>query len=88
MSYAIGITKKDENGNEIPDADGVFKICFRSYEKGLIIITLGENILRCQPPLNITSEKLHRAFEILDESITELEAGEIPDDVLSYRNGW
>ncbi len=88
MSYAIGIVKKDGSGNSVPDADGVFKICFRAYEKGLIIITLGENILRCQPPLNIRSEKLHRAFAILDEAISELEAGEISDDVLSYRNGW
>lgn len=88
MSYGIGIVKKNENGELVPDADGVFKIAFRSYEKGLIIITLGENVLRVQPPLNIRPEKLARAFEILDEALTELEAGEISDEVFSYRNGW
>lgn len=88
MSRSIGIVKKDENGNTVPDADGVFKICFRAYEKGLIIITLGENILRVQPPLNIRKESLRKAFGILDEALTELEAGDIADGVLEYRHGW
>ena len=72
----------------IPDGDGTFKVCFRSYEKGLIIITLGKNLLRVQPPLNISKENLHKAFTILDESLTELEKGDIPDSVFEYRHGW
>lgn len=88
MSYGIGIVKKNEKGESVPDGDGVFKIAFRSYEKGLIIITLSTNILRVQPPLNISPEKLHKAFTILDESITELEKDQIPDAVFDYRNGW
>ncbi len=88
MSWAIGIVKKDEKGNTIPDGDSTFKICFRSYEKGLIIITLGENLLRVQPPLNISDENLTKAFTILDEALTELEEGRISDDVFDYRNGW
>ena len=51
-------------------------------------ITLGENLLRVQPPLNISEENLHKAFTILDESLTELEKGEIPDGVFDYRHGW
>lgn len=86
MSWAIGIGKKDKDGKFQPDGDGTFKICFRSYEKGLIIITLGENLLRVQPPLNISSENLHKAFTILDESLTELEKGEISDGVFDYRH--
>ncbi len=88
MSYAIGIVRKNEKGESVPDGDGTFKICFRSYEKGLIIITLGENILRVQPPLNIRADMLHKAFRILDESMTELENGTIPEEVFEYRHGW
>ncbi len=88
MSWAIGIVKEDAEGNKIPDGDSTFKICFRSYEKGLIIITLGENLLRVQPPLNISEENLKKAFVILDEALTELEEGCISDDVFDYRNGW
>ena len=88
MSWAIGIVKEDEKGNQIPDGDSTFKICFRSYEKGLIIITLGENLLRVQPPLNISEENLKKAFTILDEALTELEEGRISDEVFEYRKGW
>lgn len=88
MSYGIPIVKPGDDGTAVPDGDGVFKIAFRSYEKGLIIITLAENILRVQPPLNISPEHMRRAFQILDEAITELERGEIPDTVFAYRHGW
>lgn len=88
MSQGILIVKKDSEGCKVPDVDGVFKIIFRAYEKGLILITLGLNVLRIQPPLNIRPEKLHEGFVILDEAITDLEEGNIPDEVLSYRHGW
>ena len=74
MSQGILIVKKDSEGCKVPDVDGVFKIIFRAYEKGLILITLGLNVLRIQPPLNIRPEKLHEGFVILDEAITDLEA--------------
>ena len=88
MSYGLPIVKEDGDGNLVPDGDGTFKICFRADELGLIIITLGENILRIQPPLNISTANLARAFDILDQALTELEKGQIPDDVFDYRNGW
>lgn len=84
MSMAIGIKKADGS----PDLDGVFKILFRSYQKGLIVISIAGSILRIQPPLVIEAEQLTRGFEILDESMSDYEAGRIPDDVLSYRAGW
>lgn len=88
MSRAIGIVRRNEKGQLVPDSDGVFKICFRAYEKGLIIITLGENILRVQPPLTIRPASLRKAFGILDEAMNELERGDISDEVLEYRHGW
>lgn len=84
MSYGIGI--KAVNGEDA--ASAAFKIAFRAYEKGLIIITIAGNILRVQPPLNIKQENLKKAFAILDETIGELCAGNIPDGVFAYRHGW
>ena len=84
LSMGIGIQKEDGS----PDADGVFKILFRSYEKGLVVISLAGWILRIQPPLTIEPELLIRGFEILDQAMCEYERGEIPDDVFQYRSGW
>lgn len=88
MSCGIGIVKKDANGQTVPDLEGSFKIVYRAYELGLIVITVAGNVLRIQPPVNIAQENLRRGFEILDQAMTELESGSIPDDVLAFRAGW
>ena len=88
MSYGITITKKDENENSIPDLDGTFKILYRAYEKGLLVISVAGNVLRIQPPLNIDPVLFQKGFDILDQSIEEYKSGLIPDEVLSFQNGW
>ena len=84
FSMGIGIQKPDGT----PDQDGVFKILFRSYELGLIVISLAGYILRIQPPLNIEPAQLEKGFAILDEAMNDYEAGRISDDVLQFRAGW
>lgn len=84
VSYGIGIKNPD---TQEPDPDAAFKIVYRAYEKGLVLMTLAGNVLRIQPPVNITNEHLERGFEILKEAMSDYEAGDIPDSVLSYRRG-
>ncbi len=88
MSYGMDIVHTNANGTLSPDEKGAFKIVFRAYEKGLIIITIGGHILRIQPPLNISRSHLSEAFCILDEAMTELESGKISDEVFQYQHGW
>nr|HPI99231.1 aminotransferase class III-fold pyridoxal phosphate-dependent enzyme [Synergistales bacterium] len=78
------------DGMEIPDRDGALKICWRAWEKGLVIITFGKlgNVLRIAPPLNIPMELVDRAMEIIDESIKDFLDGKIPDEVVKYLQGW
>ncbi len=80
----IGIQKPDGT----PDHDGVFKVLFRCYETGLIIISVAGNILRIQPPLNIEPELLEKGFQIIDNAMNDFEAGRIGDDVLRFKAGW
>lgn len=84
FSMGIGIQKPDGT----PDNDGVFKILFRCYETGLIIISVAGNILRIQPPLNIAPELLEKGFRIIDNAMADFEAGQIGDDVLRFKAGW
>ena len=88
MSMGIGICSTLPDGTKVPDPDATFKILFRCYEKGLIVISLGSNVLRIQPPLVISDEQLKTAFGIIDEAIEDFCAGRIDDSVLSYRAGW
>ncbi|MEG1683741.1 MAG: aminotransferase class III-fold pyridoxal phosphate-dependent enzyme, partial [Oscillospiraceae bacterium] len=84
MSMGIGI----QTGTGAPDLDGTFKILYRGYENGLIMISVAGNILRIQPPLNIEPAQLTRGFAIIDAAMDDYEGDRIPDDVLSHRAGW
>ena len=88
MSMGIGIGRKNADGVWEADPDGCFKVLFRSYEKGLIVISLASHILRIQPPLVITPDQIRKGFAIIAESIADYNAGRIPDDVMQYRAGW
>ena len=88
MSMGIGVCRTLEDGTKIPDPDATFKVLFRCYEKGLLVISLGANVLRIQPPLVITGEQLKKAFAIIDEAMADFRAGKIDDSVLSFRAGW
>ena len=87
-SRGLIITKKDENGNNVPDPTGTYKILYRAYERGLLVISLAGNILRIQPPLNIKPENMKKGFEIIKASIQDYINGDIPDDVMKFRAGW
>ena len=88
MSCGLAVTKKDAAGNDVPDADGTFKILYRAYERGLLVISLAGNVLRIQPPLDIRTENLKKGFAILKESVRDYVNGDIPDSVMEFRAGW
>lgn len=80
MSMGIELKTKDE--------DITYKIIYRCYEKGLIIMLLCGNILRVQPPLNIEPEYLEKGFKIIDEAIKDYKEGKISDEVLKFKKTW
>ena len=81
MSMGIDINNKN-------DKNMTYKIIFRCYEKGLLMISIAGNVLRIQPPLNIPPELLEKGFKIINEAIEDYKAGKISDEVLKYKNSW
>ncbi|MEM1697634.1 MAG: aspartate aminotransferase family protein [Thermosphaera sp.] len=86
----IGVDIVKDIKNKEPDRKTALKICWRSWEKGLIMITFGKhgNVLRIAPPLNISKEDLDKGLDIIEESIKDVLAGKVSDDVLRYLRGW
>ena len=64
------------------------KICWRCWEKGLILTFFSKSVLRVAPPLVITRAEAEHALDIIEDSFKELEAGKIPDEVLDKIRGW
>ncbi|MBN1332355.1 MAG: aspartate aminotransferase family protein [Synergistales bacterium] len=87
LLFGVEVT---DGGAETPDRDGALKICWRAWEKGLVMITFGKmgNVLRIAPPLNIEKALVDRAIEIIEESIKDFLEGRIPDEVVKYLQGW
>ena len=73
-----------------PDRNSALKICWRAWEKGLILISFGKNgnVLRIAPPLNISKDDVDRGLNIIEDSIKELLRGKISDEVVNYIKGW
>ena len=88
MSRGLGVIKKGADGQPEADNEGTFKILYRAYERGLLIISVAGNILRIQPPLNIEPAQLRAGFDILDQAITDYEHDDIPDSVFEFQRGW
>ena len=88
MSMGIGVCDPEHGDDQSANNDATFKVLFRAYENGLVMISLAGNVLRIQPPLVITSEQLRKAFAIIGDAMDDFKAGLVPDDVLQYRAGW
>lgn len=86
----IGVDIVKDTRTKEPDRSTALKICWRAWEKGLIMITFGKhgNVLRIAPPLNISKEDLDKGLDIVEESIKDVLNGKVSDNVLRYLRGW
>lgn len=64
------------------------KVCWRCWEKGLILTFFSKSVLRIAPPLVITKKEVDLALDIIEESIKDVEEGKISDQVLEKICGW
>lgn len=86
MSIGVEIVKG--SGSKEGDVIGTSKMCYRAYEKGLVMISLAGNVFRVQPPLIISYEEIDKALNIIDETMGEYVNDQIPDEVLENCKGW
>ena len=52
------------------------------------MVSIADNVLRIQPPLNIEEELLKKGFNIINEAIEDYKNGKINDEVLKYKQTW
>ena len=88
MSMGIGLCDPFEPENAEVSARTTFKVLYRCYEKGLIVISLAGTVLRIQPPLVITDDQIREGFRIIGDAMDEYKNGQIGDEVFRYRAGW
>lgn len=85
---SIGVELVRDRITKEKDKEAAIKICYRCWEKGVLLIFLSENILRIQPPLVISIEEIDRALDIIEDTIQEYINGRISDEALKVVKGW
>ncbi len=84
----IGVDIVKNRSTKERDIKMTAKICWRCWEKGLILAFFSGSVLRIAPPLTISIDEAKKAIDIIEESIKEAEAGLVSDEVLEVIKGW
>lgn len=88
IGLSIGVDLVEDRKSKVKAHNAAAKICYRCWEKGLVLTFFAESVLRIQPPLIIEQEQLDKALNIIEESINDYLKGNIPDEVLEIAKGW
>jgi 4-aminobutyrate aminotransferase len=84
----IGVDIVIDRISKVRNTKAVAKICWRCWEKGLILAFFSESVLRVAPPLVLTREEAVKAMDIIEEAIDDVVNGRVSDDVLNSIKGW
>jgi 4-aminobutyrate aminotransferase len=80
---------KDRNSKE-PASKEAAKVVYRALELGLLVFYVGmfSNVLEITPPLILTEAEADEGVAILDQALTDVEAGKVSDEALARYAGW
>jgi 4-aminobutyrate aminotransferase len=62
-------------GVEFPDGHVANAVQDRCFEKGLLVLEAGENVVRMTPPLVLTADEAHIGLRLFSEAIADIAAG-------------
>lgn len=88
VGLLIGVDIVKDRVTKERDVEKTAKICWRCWEKGLILAFFSGSVLRVAPPLTLTKDEAIKAIKIIDEAISDVENGLVSDEVLKEIKGW
>ena len=84
----IGVDLVKDRKTKERARDEAAKVCMRSYQKGLILSFFSSSVLRIAPPLVVTDKEVDQALDIIEDSLREVQAGKVPDELIAKTKGW
>jgi 4-aminobutyrate aminotransferase len=88
IGLSIGVDLVVDRETKERNRTAAAKICYRAWEKGLLLSFFSGSVLRIQPPLVITREEMDKALFIIEESMEDFAKSRIPDSALDTVKGW
>lgn len=86
----LGIELVRDRGTREPASEETAKICYRAFQKGLVLFYVGihSNVLEITPPLTLTEEEVDEGIEKLESAMIDVEQGKVSDEELNRFTGW
>lgn len=88
IGLSIGVDLVKDPLTKERNKEAAAKICYRAWQKGLLLSFFSNSVLRIQPPLVITEKEFNKGIDIIEECIIDFEKGLLGDDILEITKGW
>lgn len=83
----IGVDIVTDKETKTRDTLTTAKICWRCWEKGLILAFFSNSVLRIAPPLTITEKEVYEALEIIKSAMKDVQDGIVLEENLFAMKG-
>lgn len=84
----IGVDIVKDKATKERDIKKTAKICWRCWEKGLILAFFSGSVLRIAPPLVLSRAEAEKALDIIEQAISEVENNMVSDEAVGEIKGW